>query len=201
MEFIPLFFISLTIHEFAHAYAAFKKGDPTAKAHGRMTLNPLKHIDLVGSLLMPFISYFTGSMFIGWAKPTPVNRQNFMNPRKDDIIVSAAGPLSNLLLALICAFIMQGIVRIFPQSESILKLLWLCITFNVFLFLFNLLPIPPLDGSHIIRNLFPNSIFARIAISPLFGTIILFMFIFSPLWKYFIALIEVILKLFALIIV
>lgn len=197
LQFIPIFLLSLALHEFAHAYIAYKKGDSTAKALGRMTLNPLKHLDLIGSIVIPFMSFFAGSMFIGWAKPVPVNKSNFANPNRDDIAVSVAGPLSNLLFSLILLVVMIGAVNLFPVSRTIIELLWLAVSFNVFLFLFNLLPIPPLDGSHVITNLFPNSAYARFFASPLIGTLFLFILIFSPLWRYFIALVEFILKIYA----
>lgn len=197
LEFLPVFFFSLAVHEFSHAYTAYKKGDLTAKALGRMTLNPIKHIDLIGSLVMPFISFFTGAMFIGWAKPVPVNRSNFRNPKMDDIAVSVAGPVSNFIMACLFTLLMIICIRFSIAGENILRILWLGVTFNVFLFLFNLLPIPPLDGSHIILNLFPNSIYSRMLVSPLLGTILLFVLIFSPLWRYFILLVDFILKIFA----
>jgi Zn-dependent protease len=201
IEFLPVFFFSLSIHEFSHAYAAYKKGDPTAKALGRLTLNPIKHIDLVGTLLMPFLSYFTGAFFIGWAKPVPVNRGNLRNPRKDDIIVSIAGPASNLLLAFILSLFLALIVKLPAGNEKIIQLLWMGVTFNVFLFFFNLLPIPPLDGSHVIANIFPNSAYVSMLSHPLVGTMILFVFIFSPLWRYFIYFIQAVLKYIAALIV
>jgi Zn-dependent protease len=197
LEFLPVFFFSLAVHEFAHAFIAYKKGDSTAKALGRMTLNPIKHIDLIGSVLMPFISFFTGAMFIGWAKPVPVNRRNFRDPKMDDIAVSLAGPVSNFIMACLFVLIMVFLIKFSAGSENILRILWLGVTFNVFLFLFNLLPVPPLDGSHIILNLFPNSFYSRILASPLIGTILIFILIFSPLWRYFIAIVDFILKIFA----
>jgi len=201
IEFLPVFFFSLSIHEFSHAYAAYKKGDPTAKALGRLTLNPIKHIDLVGSLLMPFLSFFTGAFFIGWAKPVPVNRGNLRNPRKDDIIVSLAGPASNLLLASILTLFLAFILKLPSGNDKIIQLLWMGVTFNVFLFFFNLLPIPPLDGSHVIANLFPNTPYVNLLSHPLVGTMILFVFIFSPLWRYFISFVEAVLKMIAALIV
>lgn len=197
IEFIPIFFLSLSVHEFAHAYIAYKKGDPTAKALGRMTINPLKHIDLIGSILMPFISYFTGSMFIGWAKPVPVNRSNFRKPKSDDIAVSLAGPVSNLLIAFLFTLLIILFIKFSIGNEGIIKVMWLGVTFNVFLFLFNLLPVPPLDGSHVILNLFPGSLYSRLLVSPLIGSFLLLILIFSPLWRYFISLVEFILRLFA----
>lgn len=200
LEFIPIFLLSLSVHEWAHAFVAYKKGDPTAKSLGRMTLNPIKHIDWIGSVAMPFISYFTGGMFIGWAKPVPVRRSNLKNPRIDDILVSLAGPLSNFMLAVICTVLIMLIIKPTGGNENIVKVLWLGVTFNIFLFLFNLLPIPPLDGSHIILNLFPNSFYSKLLISPMIGTLLLFIFIFSPLWKYFILIVEFFLKIFSKII-
>ena len=197
LEFIPIFLISLAIHEFAHALSAYKMGDPTVKALGRMTLNPVKHLDLVGSIIMPFLSYFTGMMFIGWAKPVPVNRSNFGRPEKDDILVSLAGPFANLLLAFILTGVLAVFYKMMPDNQMLLKLIWLGVTFNVFLFLFNILPFPPLDGSHVILDLFPHSAYARFINMPWFGTLILFLFIFSPLWRYFIYAVEFILKILA----
>lgn len=196
LEFIPVFFFSLAVHEFSHAFIAYKKGDSTAKALGRMTLNPLKHIDPIGSLLMPFISFFAGSMFIGWAKPVPVNRRNFSNPKMDDIAVSLAGPVSNFILAFIFTLLIIISAKLSMGNEHLIKVLWLGVTFNVFLFLFNLLPVPPLDGSHIILDLFPNSLFSRLLVSPMIGTLLLFILIFSPFWKYFIMLVQFFLRIF-----
>ena len=103
--FIPIFLLSLTVHELAHAFTAYKKGDNTAKNAGRLTLNPIKHLDIVGSVIMPFASFASGFLLIGWAKPVPVNRNNFKNPLKDDAIVSFAGPLSNFVLAVVFALL------------------------------------------------------------------------------------------------
>lgn len=197
LEFLPIFFLSLSVHEWAHAFIAYKKGDPTAKSLGRMTLNPVKHVDLIGSIAMPFISFFTGGMFIGWAKPVPVRRSNLRNPKIDDMLVSIAGPVSNFILAFLFSISIMAVMKSSGGNESIIKILWLGVTFNVFLFFFNLLPIPPLDGSHIIMNLFPNSLYSRLVISPMIGALLLFVFIFSPLWRYFIAVVEYFLKLFA----
>jgi Zn-dependent protease len=182
--FLPLFFISLSVHEFAHAYLANKLGDSTAKNLGRLTLNPLKHIDLVGSVLMPVIAFASGLMIIGWAKPVPVNPNNFKKPYSDDAVVSVAGPISNLALAFLFAVILFFNNTI--NTDSWLNgILTLAVYFNIFLFAFNLLPIPPLDGSHILFDLFPNRLTAKILNLGFYGTIILFLFIYSPLWKYF----------------
>lgn len=185
--FLPVFLISLAVHEFAHAFIASKLGDNTAKDLGRLTLNPIKHLDLVGSIVMPVLSFLSGFMLIGWAKPVPVNPNNFKNPLLDDAKVAAAGPFSNLLLAFTFVMI-SNIIGLIGNMESayLTNLLWFGVFFNIFLALFNLLPIPPLDGSHILFDLFPNKITAKIIQFGKYGTIILLVFIYSPLWGVFI---------------
>lgn len=185
LTFLPVFFISIAVHEFAHAFAAHKYGDNTAKNLGRLTLNPLKHIDIVGTVIMPIASFATGFALIGWAKPVPVDRRNFKNTLKDDAVVSFAGPLSNLLLALIVYVIFIFVINFFSIGSFTLNFMWYGIFLNIFLFMFNLLPIPPLDGSHILFDLFPNKITAGLLNLGLYGSIILLLFIYSPLWKYF----------------
>jgi Zn-dependent protease len=150
----PLFF-AFTIHEYAHAWTAYKKGDDTAKLAGRLTLNPLAHIDIFGTILL----YLYG---FGWAKPVPVNPYNFRNPRKDDMIVSFAGPLSNLFSALVYGIIFRVFVNngIGASSEmSLTSTLFIMVIFglrlNLILAVFNLIPISPLDGSHILIGLVP----------------------------------------------
>ena len=153
---------------------------------GRLTLNPIKHIDLIGSIFMPILAFSSGFMIIGWAKPVPVNRANFSNPLRDDAIVSFAGPLSNFLFALFIYLIYLILSYSEIEIGNILyNIFRLSIIFNIFLFCFNLLPIPPLDGSHIIYDLFPNRYTARLQNLGLYGTLIIFIFIYSPLWSYF----------------
>ena len=103
LTFLPMFFLSITFHEYAHAFVAYKMGDSTAKNMGRLTLNPIKHADFFGTLIMPIASFATGIALIGWAKPVPIDRRNFKNAYKDDAYVSFAGPFANLLLALLTA--------------------------------------------------------------------------------------------------
>ncbi len=197
LTFLPMFFISITIHEFAHAFLASKLGDDTAKNLGRLTLNPFKHADLVGTLIMPIASFASGIALIGWAKPVPIDRRNFKNQLKDDAVVSFAGPLSNLLLAFIffIAFVITVNMHITNQ-QYIVNIFWYGVFFNIFLFAFNLLPIPPLDGSHILYDVFPNNITAKILNLGFYGTFILLVFIYSPLWGFFIKLVNFILSLF-----
>ena len=150
----PLFF-AFTIHEYAHAWVAYKKGDDTAKLAGRLTLNPLAHIDIFGTVLL----YLYG---FGWAKPVPVNPYNFKNPRRDDMLVSFAGPLSNIFSALVYGIIFRVFVNygIGAGSEislgnTLLVMVIFGIRLNLILAVFNLIPISPLDGSHILMGLVP----------------------------------------------
>jgi Zn-dependent protease len=184
--FLPIFLISLTIHEYAHAFFAYRFGDDTAFKQGRLTLNPLKHIDLIGSIVMPILAFTSGFMLIGWAKPVPVNRSKFKNIYRDDAIVSVVGPVSNIIFAIIVylAYIIVSGSGI-EISNILFNIFRLTIIFNIFLFCFNLLPIPPLDGSHIIYDLFPNKYTAKLQNLGLYGTLLLFMFIYSPLWSMF----------------
>ena len=134
--------ISISLHEFCHALAADKLGDPTPRAYGRLTLNPLAHIDPVGTVLIPLIGTLSGLPVIGWAKPTPIDPYNFQNPRRDEVIVALAGPLSNFLLAFLFSRIHHPLSVTFVVTSLVLGI-------------FNLLPLPPLDGSKILLNLLP----------------------------------------------
>ena len=195
--FLPVFFLSISVHEFSHALMANKFGDDTAKKLGRLTLNPIKHIDLIGSVIMPLASFASGFALIGWAKPIPVNRNNFRNSLKDDLVVSFAGPLSNLIFSVLL-FILFIISEnwLGVQNSIINTVLWYGVFLNVFLFAFNLLPIPPLDGSHILFDLFPNKITAKFLNLGLYGSLLLLVFIYSPLWGIFMKIVNFILQLF-----
>jgi len=194
LTFLPMFVLSITFHEYAHAFVAFKKGDPTAKNMGRLTFNPIKHADLIGTLIMPIASFATGVALIGWAKPVPVDRRNFKNLYSDDAYVSFAGPFANLILALIFYVIFFVFINYhLTQNQLLVNFFWYGVFFNIFLFAFNLLPIPPLDGSHILFDLFPNKITLKILNLGLYGTLILLLFIYSPLWRFFMQLINFIL--------
>jgi Zn-dependent protease len=197
IAFLPLFYLSIAVHEFAHALLANKYGDDTAKKLGRLTLNPLKHIDLIGSVIMPIAAFASGFALIGWAKPVPVDRRNFKEPLKADTVVSFAGPLSNFIFAILFFILFIISQQWFgAQHTFVVNLMWYGVFLNVFLFVFNLLPIPPLDGSHILFDLFPNKFTAKYLSLGFYGSFILLVFIYSPLWGFFIRIINFILRLF-----
>lgn len=152
---IPVLIIALTFHEYSHAFVAYKLGDDTAKSRGRLTLNPLKHLDPLGTIMMLVAR-------IGWAKPVPVNQMNFKDPKQDMVKVGIAGPLSNLTLAFITAFPIQVMIQYYATrpltkvAEIFLTFIVLFFTVNLYLAVFNLIPIPPLDGSRIFYGLLPD---------------------------------------------
>jgi Zn-dependent protease len=149
LKWLPGIIIGLTVHEFSHAYIADKCGDPTSKDQGRVSLNPLKHIDPLGFLLLLIAGF-------GWAKPVEFNQKNLRNPHSDIIKIAVAGPFSNALTAIALSWIFTLIVRIYPHSfYSVLGEVFVNgIYINWGLFIFNLIPIPPLDGSHLLLNYF-----------------------------------------------
>ena len=168
---IVVLVFSVIIHEVAHGYAAYRLGDPTAKDAHRLTLNPLAHIDLVGSVLLPLILIITKSpVLLGWAKPVPFNPGYFRDVKKGVMIVGLAGPASNLILAAIAG----TIIRMFPSGGIIgLFLLHTCII-NVVLAIFNLIPIPPLDGSRVVIGFLPTHLVSSYLSLERYGFIIIF---------------------------
>jgi Zn-dependent protease len=177
----PLLF-ALTFHEFAHGFIAYRLGDPTARDAGRLTLNPLKHLDPLGTIAFFFIKF-------GWAKPVPVNPRYFQNPKKDMLWVALAGPVTNLALAVISAILTKAIwalASILPYSsaaEAILvplnSMLIASVWINLVLCIFNFLPIPPLDGSRILMGLLPNNLALSYMRIERFGFIIILVLAFS----------------------
>jgi Zn-dependent protease len=178
-EFAILVF-ALSLHEAAHAWMASRLGDPTARMLGRLTLNPIKHIDPFGTILIPLAMLFLfpfGNFLIGWAKPTPVTTRNFKNVRRDDILTTLAGPVSNVLGAIVATLLLIVLARLNASAASVVRefaggmpgpglagsspavpvamLLYLAIWLNLILAVFNLIPLPPLDGSHILRHFLP----------------------------------------------
>ncbi len=176
--------IAFTVHEFAHAYVAYKFGDPTAKNQGRLTLSPLAHLDPIGTLLI-FIAGF------GWAKPVPVNRFYFKNPRLAGVLVSVAGPLSNLVIAFIGLAVWYILLSTGALSslssgtaESLQQFFNILIFLNITLFIFNLFPFPPLDGYRIIEDLAPSGIRAKMTQFESYGMVVFLILVLTPLDKY-----------------
>lgn len=167
---LPGILIGLTIHEFSHAYSAYLLGDNTAKQHGRLTLNPLKHIDIVGLLMLILLRF-------GWAKPVPINPNNFPNRKIGYILVSIAGPISNILFAIFITFIMVLSIK-FQLNPYIYEMLSYAIFINIVLAVFNMFPIPPLDGSKILLAIMPESMEYRYYQLQKYSYILLFVLVY-----------------------
>ena len=160
--FIPVFIIliaSLSFHEASHAWTANRLGDPTARLLGRLTLNPLAHIDWIGTVLFPVLAWLSALPLIGWAKPVPVNMRHLKNPRRDFAIVALAGPVSNVVLAVGAAVLLKAQGGMVPDSGQtfLTSILLNAVIMNVLLAVFNLIPIPPLDGGNVLAGLVPES--------------------------------------------
>ena len=156
---LVILLFSVIIHELAHGYVAYSLGDPTAKYAGRLTLNPLKHLDPFGSIILPLLLFIAGSPFLfGWAKPVPINPYNFSDKKYGEIKVSIAGPASNLSLAIIFGLILRFLPNeIIVNNPGIGIAISFIVSINIWLAIFNLIPIPPLDGSWILFSFLPAS--------------------------------------------
>jgi Zn-dependent protease len=201
--------LAITFHEAAHGFVAFRKGDPTAKFMGRLTLNPLAHIDLFGTILLPAMLYFIPmlvsgqpGLLFGYAKPVPVNFQNLRRPKTDMVWVAVAGPGTNLALALISGFLLRLLITLYPDLQlyrlhfggsvpsgnlmasvllPITHMLEISVMINLVLMIFNLLPIPPLDGGRVMVGLLPDKQAQVLgSIEPYGFLIILFLLFFDP---------------------
>lgn len=179
-----LLLIAMVVHEFSHGWVAYKLGDPTAKYSGRLTLNPLAHIDPIGTVLLPLLLYLStnGQFVFGAAKPVPINYQALKNPKRDIIWIGASGPAANFILAFLCSLFL----RFLAPPVLIHYLLQSLIVINVVLGVFNLIPIPPLDGSRIVMGLLPGSLAYRYALIEPFGFFIIMALIWFRLLDFFV---------------
>ncbi|MGY3311859.1 Zn-dependent protease [Peribacillus simplex] len=184
LEDLPYVIVSLliafTVHEFSHAYVAYKFGDPTAKNEGRVTLNPISHLDPIGTLLILIAGF-------GWARPVPVNRFHFKNPKLAGVLVSFAGPFSNLLVAIFGYLIFYGLLAagVGPDLPFFIQPFFeMLINLNILLFVFNLIPLPPLDGYRIVQDLVSADLRAKMTQYEQYGSLIFLILIITPLSSY-----------------
>ena len=175
----PVLLFSVIAHEYAHGYAALRQGDPTALMLGRLTWNPLKHISPMLTIIMPLVMYFTMGVALGGAKPVPVDPRNYRNYRRGDIIVSLAGVFTNLLIAIGCVVLipvlgLAGRVDALTSPAAIVQAMMINgVRINMMLIAFNLLPIPPLDGSHVVKHLLPPAWALQYARLGMFGLLVI----------------------------
>lgn len=179
---LPVLF-AITVHEVAHGWVARKLGDPTAMMLGRLTLNPLKHIDPIGTIVVPLILVLAGGVMFGWAKPVPITAENLRHPKRDMALVAAAGPAANLIMALLWALIMK-VALMLPDGLRGLTLPltymgWAGININVLLMVLNLLPVPPLDGSRVVAGFLPDPLAWKYSRIEHYGLIILLLLMVS----------------------
>ena len=181
---------AISVHEAAHAWTADRFGDPTAKLQGRVTLNPIPHIDLIGTIIFPLLLAVMGQPVFGWAKPVMVNPYNLRNPRRDHMFIAAAGPISNLVVAFtaIVLFLILKKLGLYVMAggliEVVAAILFYLIIINVFLAIFNLIPIPPLDGSGILEGLLKGEALRMYLSLKPYGFIILIGIIYLGLFQF-----------------
>ncbi len=182
---LAVLLFSLTVHEAAHAWSAFRLGDDTARRLGRISLNPLVHIDPIGTVLLPLVATLTGAPLIGWAKPVPVDTRRLGQPRRDFMLVAAAGPASNLLLAVASAVALRLLIGAGPGGEGLdvsgplLGLAAVGLQVNLLLALFNMIPVPPLDGGNVVGGLLSGAWRQRYEALRPYGVFILYGLMFT----------------------
>lgn len=192
---MPVLILSLSVHEAAHAASALYFGDPTARDLGRVTINPVAHVDIIGTLILPILAVFTfGFALIGWAKPVPVNPQNLGNYRRDNSLIALAGPVSNIILSVV--FLLIAVIFLLTGIASggedvgmfIYRLIDYGIRINVALAIFNMLPIPPLDGSHVLKYFLPPKAAESYSRVGAYGFFILIVLLNVPVFSNFLRL-------------
>ncbi len=166
---------SLTVHEWAHAWTADRLGDSTARMLGRVSFNPIVHIDLLGTVVLPLLAIFSGLPILGWAKPVPVNTSRLGHPKRDFMIVAAAGPTSNIVMAIAAALAFRVLGGVEATGEfGAARLLVMAVQINVLLAVFNMLPIPPLDGGNVLAGLLPDRMAGLLYSLRSYGFIVLY---------------------------
>lgn len=200
---LPVLF-AITVHEVAHGYIAYLLGDKTARALGRLTLNPLKHIDILGTIIVPLVLFALGGMIIGWAKPVPINSRHLKKPKRDLALIALAGPMANLFMLLFWAAIGKVGVMLghtsFPGAQAIYFMGLAGIEINLILLMLNLLPIPPLDGGHVLAGLLPRKLAIKFEKMAPYGFIIVLLLlvfgviglIFGPVFNWLYVLVKTI---------
>lgn len=177
---------SLSVHEAAHAWAADRLGDPTARLLGRLTLNPLSHIDWLGTVLLPFMMVAAGLPVLGWAKPVPVDPRNLVAPRRDFALVALAGPVSNVLLAAVGVVVLLAMGGLIPEGGPTRTgvVVYQAIFLNLLLAGFNMIPIPPLDGGNVIAGVVPEGVARLLDVVRPFGFVVIYALIWLGVVSY-----------------
>ncbi len=187
--YLPMLLLSITVHEYAHARVAVAQGDPTPEREGRLTMNPLRHLDPVGSVFVPLLLYFSQAGFLfGWARPVSVRPENYRDPRRGDILVSAAGVVANFALAAACLVAVVGTLHASRVVDggaaaavtALAEMARFGVALNLLLAVFNLFPVPPLDGSHLLYRLLPRRLGERYREVGKYGVLLLVAAFFVP---------------------